>query len=159
MKIVIVGKAASGKDYLRKRMMQQGAKYGVSYTTRPPRVKDGEVHGVDYLFTTEEDFLARVERGEMIEYQQFNGWYYGMTKEVFEACEVMILNVEGLAMLSEEIRKQCFVIFIDIDQETRIERLGARKDVDDLKWRRLEADEEQFKGFMDYDMRITDPNF
>lgn len=159
MKTVILGKAASGKDYLRKRMMQQGAKYGVSYTTRPPRVKDGEIHGVDYLFTTEEDFLTRVERGEMIEYQQFNGWYYGMTKDVFDECEVMILNVEGLAMLAPEIRKQCFVIYIDIDQETRIERLGARMDVDDAITRRIFADEEQFKNFTDYDIRITNPDF
>lgn len=159
MKIVIVGKAASGKDFLRKRMIEQGAKYGVSYTTRPPRVKDGEVHGVDYLFTTEEDFLARVENGEMIEYQQFNGWYYGMTHDVFNEADCMILNVEGLAQLAPEIRKQCLVIYIDIDQETRIQRLGARQDVDDLKWRRLQADEEQFKGFKNYDLRITNPDF
>jgi guanylate kinase len=157
MKTVIVGKAASGKDYLRKLMMQRGGKYGVSYTTRPPRA--GEENGVDYLFTTEEDFLTRVERGEMIEYQQFNGWYYGMTKEVFDQCEVMILNVEGLAMLSDEIRKQCFVIYVDIEQPVRIERLGARKDVDDAIWRRIQADEEQFKNFTDYDIRITNPDF
>lgn len=159
MKIVILGKAASGKDFLRKRMIEQGAKYGVSYTTRPPRVKDGEVDGVDYYFTTREDFLERIERDEFIEYQEFNGWFYGMTKETFEECNVMILNVEGLALLKPEVRKKCFVIFLDIDQETRIERLGARKDVDDLKWRRLQADEEQFKGFTDYDMRITNADF
>lgn len=159
MKTVILGKAASGKDYLRKLMMKQGAKYGVSYTTRPPRVNDGEVHGVDYFFTTKDDFLARVKRDEMVEWQEFNGWYYGMTKDVFQDCEVIILNVEGLAMLTPALRKQCFVIYIDIDKETRIQRLGARKDVDDLKWRRLEADEEQFKDFTNYDIRITNPDF
>lgn len=157
MKTVILGKAASGKDYLRKRMMQKGAKYGVSYTTRPPR--NGEKEGEDYLFTTEDDFLKRIRNNEFIEYQQFNGWYYGMTKEVFDACEVMILNVEGLAMLAPEIRNQCFVIYIDIDQEIRIERLGARKDVDDAIMRRILADEEQFKNFIDYDIRITNPDF
>ena len=157
MKTVIVGKAASGKDFLRKRMMQQGARYGVSYTTRPPRVD--EVEGKDYLFISEETFLSKVSDGEFIEYQQFNGWYYGMTKDIFDACEVMILNVEGLAMLSEDIRRQCFVIFIDIDKDTRIERLGIRKDTDDLIWRRLEADEKQFEGFTNYELRITNPDF
>lgn len=157
MKTVIVGKGASGKDYLRKKMLQRGAKYGVSYTTRPPR--PGEKEGLDYLFTTEEHFSEMVKGGEMIEYQQFNGWYYGMTLDVFNECEVMILNVEGLAMLSPEIRNQCFVIFVDIDRETRIKRLGERQDMDDSMQRRLEADDLQFKDFKDYDIRITNPDF
>lgn len=159
MKIVILGKAASGKDFLRKRMIEQGGKYGVSHTTRPPRVKDGEVEGKDYYFISREKFEEMIAANEFIEYQEFNGWYYGMTHETFKNADCMILNVEGLALLSPEIRKQCFVIYLDIDQETRIERLGARKDVDDLKWRRLEADEEQFKGFTDYDLRITNSDF
>ena len=36
-KIVIVGKAASGKDYFRKILADKGFKSGVSHTTRPPR--------------------------------------------------------------------------------------------------------------------------
>ena len=51
-KLVLVGKAASGKDHLRKRLMDKGLNYGISHTTRPPR--EGEVDGQDYFFVSEE---------------------------------------------------------------------------------------------------------
>jgi hypothetical protein len=47
-RIILCGKAASGKDHLRKILEGRGFKYGVSYTTRPPR--QGEIDGKDYLF-------------------------------------------------------------------------------------------------------------
>lgn len=157
MKIVIVGKAASGKDFLRKRMIQQGAKYGVSCTSRLART--GEIDGIDYFFISKEEFETLIANKELAEYQQFNGWYYGMTYSVFNEANCMILNVDGLSQLEPETRKQCFVIYIDIDLQTRIERLGLRNDTDDSMIRRLEADEEQFKDFNNYDLRITNPDF
>ena len=51
-RIILVGKAASGKDHLRKRFESRGFKYSVSYTTRPPR--EGEIDGKDYFFITDE---------------------------------------------------------------------------------------------------------
>jgi guanylate kinase len=157
MKIVLVGKGASGKDYLRKRFIERGAKYGVSWTTRQPR--EGEVHGKDYYFTSVEDFEKKIEEGFFVEYQNFNNWYYGLSVEEFEACDAMILNVEGLALLPKEYRERCFVIYLDIDHITRLKRLENRQDSADSIWRRLEADNQQFIGFTDYDLRITNPDF
>ncbi len=51
-KIAIVGKAASGKDHLRKQMIKRGMKFGVSTTSRAPR--EGEIEGKDYHFVSEE---------------------------------------------------------------------------------------------------------
>jgi guanylate kinase len=36
-RIILCGRAASGKDYLRKLLQEDGFKYQISYTTRPPR--------------------------------------------------------------------------------------------------------------------------
>ena len=52
--------------------------YSVSCTTRPPR--SGEVNDVDYHFLTQEDFLERVARGEMLEHALVHGNYYGTLK-------------------------------------------------------------------------------
>ena len=49
-KIVLVGKAAAGKDFFRKRMMDKGFKFGVSCTTRPIRIRANEKEGQDYYF-------------------------------------------------------------------------------------------------------------
>lgn len=157
MKLILVGKAASGKDFLKKRLKDKGLKIGVSHTTRPPR--EGEVDGVDYHFVSKSQFETMVENQQFVEYMYFNGWYYGQTVEDFTSCDVMIMSKDGLDILPEEYRIQCVVIYLDIDRLTRIERLNDRNDINDSISRRLEADEEQFKNFTDFDIRITNPNF
>ncbi len=52
--------------------------YSVSCTTRPPR--SGEVNDVDYHFLSKETFLQRVQQGEMLEYAEVHGNYYGTLK-------------------------------------------------------------------------------
>jgi len=77
--------------------------YSVSCTTRPPR--SGEVNGVDYHFLQKDDFLRRIERGEMLEYAQVHGNYYGTLKAtVKEALEqgtdvLLDIDVQGAATI------------------------------------------------------------
>jgi len=52
--------------------------YSVSCTTRPPRA--GEVDGTDYHFLSQEDFLSRAQKGEMLEHAFVHGNYYGTLK-------------------------------------------------------------------------------
>ncbi len=157
MKLVLVGKAASGKDYLKTRLKKKGFKIGVSHTTRPPR--PSETDGVDYRFTDEATFKQMIEKDQFVEYMHFNGWYYGQTKEDFTHAEVMIMSKDGLDILPEQYRKKCMVIYLDIDRKTRVERLNLREDPNDSVERRLLADDEQFKGFKDFEIRITNPDF
>ena len=49
--------------------------YSVSMTTRNKR--EGEIEGVDYYFRTREEFEALIEAGEMLEYAEYVGNYYG----------------------------------------------------------------------------------
>ena len=60
-RIILCGKAASGKDHLRKVLEGRGFRYGVSYTTRPPR--EGEIDGKDYYFLDESEFNNLAENG------------------------------------------------------------------------------------------------
>lgn len=157
MKLVLVGKAASGKDFLKNRLKKKGFKIGVSHTTRLPR-KD-ERDGIDYHFISEDTFKQMIEEDQFVEYMHFNGWYYGQTKEDFKDADVMIMSKDGLDILPEEYRKQCMVIYLDIDRLTRVKRLNDRKDKNDTIVRRLNADEEQFRNFIDFEIKITNPNF
>jgi guanylate kinase len=156
-KIAIVGAAASGKDYLRKRFMDRGFVYGVSCTTRRPR--EGEVHGKDYYYLTNEEFDQGIENGLFVEWQSFNGWRYGLTKPEFERCDVMILNAEAVNLLDPEYRDRLFVIYIDIDEEVRRERLILRNDRNDDIERRIRTDNEQFINFSNFDCIITNEKF
>ena len=70
MKLILVGKAAAGKDFLKNRLIAKNFKPGISCTTRLPR--KNEVDGVDYHFMTEDQFKETIESGEMLEFMIFN---------------------------------------------------------------------------------------
>ena len=82
--IILMGKTASGKNFIRNKLIEEfGYKPVVTYTTRPPR--PGEVDGVDYHFISEEKFMIMIRDGEFVEYKSYavkdhNAdcvWFYG----------------------------------------------------------------------------------
>tara|TARA_Y100001972_G_C7643943_1_gene323519 strand:+ start:1266 stop:1745 length:480 start_codon:yes stop_codon:yes gene_type:complete len=157
-KVILIGKAAAGKDHMRKVLEGRGFKYGTSYTTRPPR--EGEVDGRDYYFISEEDFKHYAENNFWYEYVQFNGWYYGSSVEQFkETCNLFVMTPKGVSAINPIERKKCTIIYLDIPLEIRRKRLEERGDVNDKIERRLAADEKDFEGFTDFDIVINNPNF
>lgn len=161
MKIIIVGAGASGKDYLKRRFLEKGFKQSVTYTTRPPRIT--ESNGIDYHFIDQEHFKSMIDLGEFREWNIFgeHKWYYGTTIKEFQSASIFIMSPSGVRTLDPAERKECFVIYIDISESIRRERLNTRKDADDPE-RRIKTDIEDFKDFKDfadYDMRITNPDF
>ena len=99
--IVISGPAGSGKGTVLQHIFADPSKkdsfaYSVSATTRAPR--PGEVDGVNYHFLTREEFEARIARGELLEYTEYCGNYYGTLKaqslSVLESGKNLILEIE-----------------------------------------------------------------
>jgi guanylate kinase len=156
-RIILVGPGASGKDFMRKRLEERGMTYAVSYTTRPPR--PGEADGKDYFFLSQETCKEMTDSGKFYEVIDFNGWTYGTTLEQFYRDDVFIMTPSGLSHLSPEDRAKSFVIFFDIDEEIRRQRLEERVMPGHTVEARLEADRELFAGFNNYDLKITNPNF
>jgi len=156
-RIILAGPGASGKDHMRKLLESRGFKYAVSYTTRPPR--PGEIEGVDYYFLTKEQCQQMKDDGLFYEVIDFNGWSYGTSLAQFYSDDVFIMTPSGLEHLSKEDRKTSLVMFFDIDESIRKERLEARVMPGHSVEARLQADRELFTGFTNYDVRISDPNF
>ena len=71
----------------------------------------------------------------------------------------MIMSKDGLDMLPEQYRSRCAVIYLDVDRAIRTERLNQRSDANDTIERRMNTDEEQFKDFTDFDIRIKNADF
>ena len=156
-RLILCGKAASGKDHLRKILEGRGFRYAVSYTTRPPR--DGEVDGKDYFFIDEFEFKNLIEQNFFYEHVSFNGWLYGTSKEQwYDTDDIFIMTPGGINKIKTADRKHSFIIYIDIPIDIRRERLQLRNDADSAE-RRIQADERDFENFTDFDIRITDHNF
>ena len=95
--IVVSGPAGSGKGTVNAKLLESDSYvFSVSATTRAPR--PGEVDGINYHYITREDFERRIACGEMLEYTQYCGNYYGTplreTMEALEAGKNMILEIE-----------------------------------------------------------------
>jgi len=156
-RIILVGHAASGKDYARKILEERGCPYQISYTTRPMR--NGEVHGKDYHFTPVYKFEDLIKIDFFYEYVIFNSWYYGTSNAQMKTVDcTFIMTPAGLAHMSEVDRKESLVVYFDIPEEIRKERLSGRSDADTID-RRLEADRLDFKDFKNYDIILNDQNF
>ena len=98
--IVVSGPAGSGKGTVLSDLIKdKNYRYSVSATTRAPR--PGEVDGVNYHFLTREAFEARIEKGEMLEWTEYCGNYYGTPKKEAEevlasGCNLLLeIEVEG----------------------------------------------------------------
>ena len=157
MKLILVGKAAAGKDYFRLRLEDKGFISGISHTTRTPRKT--ETDGVDYHYIEEKEFIELIDSGEMLEHMVFNGTYYGLTRDEFERGDVLIMSPEGLDLLPEDIKRRCLIIYLDIAPTTRLVRLVLRDDKNDTLDRRFKADEKQFEDFKEFDLRVTNSEF
>ncbi len=157
-KLLICGHSGSGKDFLLRQLKEKGLKASIKVTTRPKR--KNEVEGVNYYFKT----LNQFESLDLLVSQDFFNdkgelWKYGILKEDFNNSQAFILTPGEVRQLTPEVRKNCFVVFLDIDRSIRESRISNRQDQNDSIKRRLDADEIDFKNFTDYDLKITDPEF
>ena len=94
--LVICGPSGVGKGTILHNLMDTlpGVfKFSVSHTTRGPR--PGEEDGKDYNFTTVEDIMDRIDRGEFLEYAEVHGNYYGTSFAALQTeKQVVILDID-----------------------------------------------------------------
>ena len=78
--LVIVAPSGTGKSTLIEKLQKEitSLEWSVSYTTRPRR--QGEIHGQDYFFITEKEFVIRKDNNEFVEWAKVHSNYYGTSK-------------------------------------------------------------------------------
>ena len=98
MLVIVSAPSGCGKDSILEELAQCGRPFqrSVSVTTRAPR--ENEVHGVDYLFLSEDDFQILIETDGLLEYAEFGKHYYGTPKapvdEWLTEGKTVILKIE-----------------------------------------------------------------
>ena len=156
-KIILVGRAASGKDHLRQKLESKNWKFGIPFTTRP--IRNGEIDGVDYYFISISLFKEMINKKEFVEYCVFNNWYYGTSNQTWNNSNLFIMTVAGLKQLKKHTDlSNSFIIYLNIDENISYNRLLERNDADSAK-RRFLSDQKDFKKFNTYDISISNANF
>lgn len=155
-KIIIVGPAGSGKNFLANRMVEKNFKMGLLYTSRPRRGQNDN----DYHFITDREFDLMNREDRFLTHKSFNNWQYGLTFNEWQNNNLFILapdNIKDLKKMGH--LNNSFVIYINPGVHILHHRLLERSDSNDSIERRMQADIEDFNDFTDYNIKITNTDF
>ena len=157
--ICLIGKSGSGKDtIIQKLRADLKIPIAISFTSRPMR--SGEIQDLTYHFVSDSYFEENKEKFiEQRLYKVINQdgtkgiWRYGLTEESFEeGTNLVIVDVNGYKALRKFFGKNNVLpFFIHCSDSTRLNRLIGRGDMNNPLevTRRLEADERDFKEFIE----------
>jgi guanylate kinase len=130
--LVVTGPSGAGKGTLIRRLIERlpTVEATVSATTRA--LRRGEEDGREYWFLSDEGFLARVERGEFLEYVEYvSGRRYGTLRSELDRIAangrvpLLELETEGALRVKHEVTG-AVTIFISARVEELERRLRER---------------------------------
>ncbi len=131
--IVLSGPSGVGKDTVLQRMkeLQLPFHFVVTATSRPKR--KGEIDGVDYFFVSADEFVAMIERDELLEhalvYDEHKGIPRQQVRDAFASGQdvIMRIDVQGAETICQ-LYPEALLIFLSTQNEDElIARLKARR--------------------------------
>ena len=132
--IVVSGPSGVGKDTVLQLMKERGKllfHFVVTATTRP--IREGEVHGKDYFFISNDQFAKMIEDDELLEYAIVYNDYKGIPKQqVRDALAsgkdvIMRLDVQGAATVRKMAPEAVLIFLTTESEEELVNRLRERK--------------------------------
>ncbi|MBR6895954.1 MAG: guanylate kinase [Lactococcus sp.] len=161
--IVFSGPSGVGKGTVRAAIFESSQHqfdYSVSMTTRQQR--PGEVDGKDYFFTTREAFEEKIKSGQMLEYAEYVGNYYGTPLEYVnqtldQGKDVFLeIEVQGALQVKEKVPDGVFIFLTPPDLDELRGRLSGRG-TDSLAVinERMEKAREEIKLMSEYDYAVV----
>ena len=132
MLVVFSGPSGCGKDTVLDKIKEKGYVFDktVSVTTRP--IRNTETDGVDYYFTSKEDFQKKIDNNEFVEYTLYSGNYYGTLKTEVEnrinkgGCVLLKIEVEGAENIKKAFPEAVSIFIFPPSKEELKKRLQGR---------------------------------
>ena len=169
MLIVISSPSGAGKTSICKKLLEidDKIKPSVSVTTREPR--RNEINGVDYIFTTIEDFKKKISNSEFLEYADvFNNKYgtlISSTKILADNGYDVLFDIDwqGTQQLSQ-VEENILTIFILPPSKEEIEKRLKKREAEnsknnDIVKDRMSKFEDELSHWKEYDYVVTNDNF
>jgi len=159
--LIISAPSGAGKTTLVQALLARDPQvvYSVSCTTRAPR--PGERDGVDYHFLGEADFRQRIAAGDLLEYAEVHGHFYGTPRGWIEAQltadrdVILDIDTQGAAQVRALMPDALGVFILPPSLAVLESRLRARQtDSDAVIARRLAAARAESAHCNDYDYVI-----
>ena len=161
--IVLSGPSGVGKVTVRKAIFdseENDFQYSISMTTRKQR--EGEVDGVDYYFRSREEFEAMIEAGEMLEYAEYVGNYYGtpltyVNQTLDEGKDVFLeIEVQGAKQVKDKVPDGVFIFLTPPDlAELKSRIIGRGTDEMSVIEERMAVAREEIEMMALYDYAVV----
>lgn len=163
--IIISAPSGCGKSTIINAILSQGdidMQFSVSATSRPPR--EGEVHGVNYFFLTEQEFREKISQDAFVEYEEvYAGRFYGTLKsEVERICDqghnvILDIDVKGGVNVKRLYGDRAISIFIMPPSVEELRRRLETRNTDSQEMINERVGKAQYEiGFApQYDCRIV----
>ena len=150
--ILISGPSGTGKGTVSDLLRQKHPEisYSISATTRQPR--PGEQDGVNYYFYTKEKFREMIDQGQLLEWAEVYGNFYGTPKQKvldrLEAGEDILLEIDtqGALNVMKVMPEGLFIFLLPPSLEELAARLKGRgTETEESLHRRLGAAVDEIK--------------
>lgn len=161
--IVFSGPSGVGKGTARQEIFStpdHKFEYSVSMTTRAQR--PGEVDGKDYFFRSREEFEELIRNGQMLEYAEYVGNYYGtpltyVNETLDKGIDVFLeIEVQGALQVKKKVPDAVFIFLTPPDLNELQERLvGRGTDSEEVIAKRIERAREEIALMSEYDYAIV----
>ena len=159
--IIVSGPSGAGKSAISAGVLEQlpRLRFSVSYTTRTPR--GGEQNGIHYHFVSREEFDGLVRNGEMLEWAEVYGNFYGTSKKMIDEAltagdDVLLdVDVQGARTICRKRPGAMSVFIMPPSYGVLRERLEQRKlDKEYVIEHRLKIACDEVRQYADYDYLI-----
>ncbi len=160
--LVLSSPSGAGKTTLSRMLLKadRGVELSVSVTTRPKR--RGEVNGRDYHFIDRDRFDAMVRAGDLLEWAEVFGHYYGTPRKPVQKAlrlgrDVLFdIDWQGTQQLSEKARGDIASIFVLPPSIPELERRLHTRALDDeaVIRRRMAKAASELSHWAEYDYVI-----
>lgn len=140
--LVLSAPSGAGKTTIARRLRERRGDvvFSVSATTRAPR--PGERDGVDYHFVGDDEFRRMIEAGELIEWAQVHGAFYGTplanVRRARERGEYLALDidVQGARQIRAAVPDAVHVFILPPSGQALVRRLVGRGSEDEARVQR-----------------------
>lgn len=135
--IIFSAPSGSGKTTIVHQMMKKGLplSFSISATSREPR--KNEIHGEDYYFLSDKDFVEKIENSELLEWEEvYKGVHYGTLKSeldrIFDLGKIPVFDVDvvGGVQLKKLLGEDALSIFVQVSSIKELEKRLVNRDTD-----------------------------
>ena len=160
--LVISGSSGVGKGTVIKSLLEKCPDLNLSISCTTRNKREGEVHGVNYFYLTQEEFDNAVAQDEFLEWAKFSGNCYGTKKSYIEEClankknVLLEIDTQGALQIKEKMPEALLIFIAPPSFEELEARLrGRHTETEEAIQKRLKCVKSELENSKQYDYVIV----